>query len=117
MSSEVVSVSVEARAVLLELLVRTRAIARRPRPPAWRSWEVERWQDDREWGPLYSPAEWFGGGESIPEYLRVRYLRAIRKLAADGLLTMIMSESGKRLERLRLTEAGQRLAEALARRE
>jgi hypothetical protein len=102
----------EVADLLRELLRRTQEIEAAPRPPDWRSWDMRRWAEDREYGPLYAPRDWFGGGEPLPEAERVRYLRAVRRLAGEGLLTMIVSERGGKLQRLRLTRAGRAAAEA-----
>lgn len=85
-------------------------IAARPQPGAWQRWERDELDHLKRYGPLYRPSEWFGGGRPIPEKYRVRYLRAINKLIAAGLLTGATTE-GNRLAHLRLTEAG---AQAIA---
>jgi len=50
----------------------------------------------------YSAGSWFG---AIPEHQRQRYRRAIALLARDGMLVAI-SQHGRRLSHLRLTDAG-----------
>ena len=45
--------------LLIELARREAEIEARPRPPAWKTWEARPDDDDREYGPRYSPT-WFG---------------------------------------------------------
>lgn len=92
-----------AELVLLELAERCEAIRTRPKPQAWRTWDVRDDEADREYGPRYSPT-WFGDA-TANEAGRVRLLRIVYRLADAGLLTVVKSEGG-RLERIRLTEAG-----------
>jgi hypothetical protein len=89
--------------VLTELARREAEIAARPRPPAWRVWDVRPDADDREYGPRYSPA-WFGDAATT-EARRVRFLRTVYRLADAGLVAVLKSEGG-RLERIRLTATG-----------
>src|SRR5262245_31569528 len=96
-----------AALVLLEVERRCDAIRTRPRPPAWKTWEVRDDDDDREYGPRYSPT-WFGDATAT-EAGRVRFLRTVYRLADAGLLTVVKTEGG-RLERVRLTRAGRNAA-------
>src|SRR5947207_4752541 len=100
-----------ATLVLLEVARQCEAIRARPRPPAWRWWDVRDDDADREYGPRYSPA-WFGGATAT-EAGRVRVLRTVYRLAEAGLLTAVKSAGG-RLERFRLTEAGREAADERA---
>ena len=79
----------------------------RPRPPAWKWWDV--WEHDANLalGPRYSPT-WFGD-VTATEAGRVRMLRTVYRLADAGLLTLVKSEGG-RLARVRLTVAGSEAA-------
>jgi hypothetical protein len=92
-----------AAEVRTELARREAGIASRPRPPAWRTWDVRAGADDREFGPRYSPA-WVGDAAAT-EARRVRLLRTVYRLADAGLLVTSTSEGG-RLERIRLTADG-----------
>jgi hypothetical protein len=98
-------------AVLVEIARQQRRIKRRRRPEPWRRWDVARDQDDRTFGPLYSP-RWFGPAAAT-EAGRVRHLRAVYALADCGLVQVVKSEGG-RLERVRLTPAGRTAAAAIA---
>lgn len=99
-----------AALVLAEVARQCDAIRARPRPPAWQSWTVWEDEDDREYGPRYSPT-WFGDATAT-EAGRVRLLRTVYRLADAGLLTLVKSEGG-RLERVRLTKAGRDAAAEL----
>ena len=92
-----------AALILLELHRRCEAIRTRPKPPAWKTWDVRDHADDTEYGPLYSPG-WFGE-HGATEARRVRLLRTVYRLADAGLVDIVKSEGG-RLERLQLTKAG-----------
>ena len=98
-----------AAMVLAEVARQCDAIRNRPKPPAWKTWEALP-DDDREYGPRYSPT-WFGDATAT-EAGRVRLLRAVYRLADAGLLTIVKSEGG-RLERVRLTKAGRDAAAEL----
>ena len=92
-----------AALVLTELARREAAIAARPRPPAWKTWEARPDADDRKYGPRYSPT-WLAD-VTADEAGRVRMLRTLYRLADAGLVELLKSEGG-RLERVRLTDAG-----------
>jgi len=92
-----------AALILLELHRRCEAIRTRPKPPAWKTWDVRDHADDIDYGPRYSPS-WFGDAADT-EARRVRLLRTVYRLADAGLVDIVKSEGG-RLERLRLTKAG-----------
>lgn len=94
--------------VLLEIYRQCEAIRVRGKPAAWRSWEVNRDMDDREYGPRYSPA-WFGDGT---EAARVRLLRTVYRLHAAGLVKAVKSEGG-RLERVKITAKGAKVVAEL----
>lgn len=96
-----------AAMVLAEVARQCDAIRNRPKPPAWKTWEAIPDDDDREYGPRYSPT-WFGDATAT-EAGRVRLLRTVYRLADAGLLTLVKSEGG-RLERVRLTKAGHKAA-------
>ena len=91
--------------VLNEVARQEAQIRRRPRPEPWRRWDVQRDEEDRERGPLYSP-QWFGA-LAADEAGRVRFLRTVRRLEAAGLLAIGRSPAGK-LERVKLTKAGRK---------
>jgi hypothetical protein len=95
--------------ILVELYARELEIAELPDPPAWKRWEVEPLQLDREFGPSYSPT-WFDD-LTATNAGRQRFLRAIYDLEGRGLLEVIRSQRG-RLERLRTTEAGRKAIES-----
>jgi hypothetical protein len=99
-----------ARLVLLEVARQTEAARSRPRPPRWQTWNVWLYEADLEYGPKYSPT-WFGD-LTATEAGRVRTLRAVYRLSDAGLLLLTKSEGG-RLERVQLTEAGQRAVDEL----
>ncbi len=80
-----------AAMVLAEVARQCDAIRNRPKPPAWKTWEALP-DDDREYGPRYSPT-WFGD-VTATEAGRVRLLRAVYRLADAGLLTIVKSEGG-----------------------
>lgn len=92
-----------AALVLAEVARREAAIATRPRPPAWKTWEARPDADDREYGPRYA-ASWFGDATAT-EAGRVRMLRTLYRLADAGLVEITRSPGG-RLERVCLTAAG-----------
>lgn len=98
-----------AERVLLAVARQGEAIRARPRPPAWKTWAV-RDAADRERGTRYSPT-WFGA-LAATEAGRVRLLRTVYRLAEAGLLTAVKSDGG-RLERVRLTTAGDEAIELL----
>ncbi|MBA4068195.1 MAG: hypothetical protein C0501_31740 [Isosphaera sp.] len=105
--------SAEERQLLAECSRRQQEIAARKSPPKWQAWAVRDWEDAREYGPRYLPSGWFTGGrELLPEKFRVRFLRAVRGLAARGLLTP--TRTGNRLTHVKLTAEGQRVAAELA---
>ena len=104
--------NIEMKLVLLECLYRERQIADAKRPPKWRTYSRMIDAELREYGPRYSPAEWFGDGKPLEEKMRVRYLRAVHKLHKDDLLAMT-TISGK-LAHLKLTDAGRDAAEQVA---
>lgn len=89
--------------VMREINRRLSEALARPRPPAWRKWDVVADHGDREFGPLYSP-QWFGDLTAAVA-VRQRVLRSVRRLADAGLVNVFRSHGG-RLERVRLTDAG-----------
>jgi len=103
------------RLILTKCLRLMREIAERPRPRRFSLAEAA-WEDDREYGPTYSPGEWFPAprdGLALTEAGRVRFLRAVWRLADEGLLVPVLPFRGKRLERIRLTQAGEKVAAEL----
>jgi hypothetical protein len=92
--------------VLICIAERFEEARSRPEPARWQRWDHEKWATDRELGPPYNSVGWFG--ELIrDEAARVRCLRQIRELEAEGLVTCRQDEYGKsKLARVRLTEAG-----------
>ena len=99
----------EQEAMLTEALRRQRRHAHAPRPPAWRWWDREPFDDVTRHGPEYRCGGWFG---EVPEHQRMRYRRAIADLEREGLLST-WARWGRRLSHLRLTPAGERLAREL----
>jgi hypothetical protein len=99
----------EHEMVLRECLRRQEALARAKRPPAWRRWEREPFDEQREHGPEYGCGEWFG---PVEEYQRLRLLRAVRDLERGGLL-MAWCRYGRRLSNIRLTAEGLKVAREL----
>jgi hypothetical protein len=99
--------------VLTEVHRRCKAVRSRPRPPAWKRWEVEELQFDLKYGPRYTP-KWFGE-LAATEAGRVRLLRTLYRLADAGLLIVVKSHWGGRLARVRITPAGSRAVAELSR--
>lgn len=97
----------EEKAVVMACGDAMAEITARRKPESWRTWEVAEWEELREYGPRYEPRFWFGGGESIPERHRVRYLRAMHTLRDRGLVCS--TSTGGRLTHLKLTDAGEDL--------
>ena len=87
-----------------------------PPPPKWRSWDYGRYQENLEFGPLYSTIRWFGA-LAASEAQRVACLRTVYKLAEAGLLEVIKSEWGGKVERVRLTDRGREVVASLRSRE
>jgi hypothetical protein len=81
-------------------------------PAAWRTWDVERWQTDREVGPVFSSIRWFGT-LADSEAKRVRCLRCVKRLHGAGLVSIIKGKSGLKVERVKLTERGWSAVEEL----
>lgn len=104
--------TIEMKLVLLECLFRENQIAAAIRPPKWQKWGRMIDAELREYGPRYSPAEWFGGGQPLEEKMRVRYLRAVHKLQKDGQLAV--TTVSDKLAYLKLTAAGREAAEQVA---
>ncbi|MBP3956702.1 hypothetical protein J8F10_15615 [Gemmata sp. G18] len=94
------------REILTAVRDRMTEVAALPDPPNWKHWQVEELRELREYGPRYAPADWFGGGNPLPEKVRVRYLRAINKLMDTGFLDGTTTDGG-RLAWLKLTPAGE----------
>lgn len=99
-----------ARLALLEVDRQWEAARSRPRPPAWRCWALQEYENDLEYGPRYSPT-WFGDLTGT-EAGRVRVLRTLYRLADAGLVIVVKSEGG-RLERLRLSPEGREAVASL----
>jgi hypothetical protein len=83
-----------------------------PKPAAWKRFEFERWELDREYGPKWSPG-WLGD-LAASEAGRVRALRALYKLVDAGLVIAVRSYHGNKLERVRPTDAGIEAAGSMA---
>jgi hypothetical protein len=77
-----------------------------PPPPAWRTWDCERYRENLEFGPPFSTPRWFGA-LAATEAQRVASLRTVYKLTAAGLLEVTRTAWGSKIERVRLTDAGQ----------
>jgi hypothetical protein len=92
--------------VLILIAERFEEALAEPEPARWRSWDVERWEANREYGPPYSTIRWFGA-LAATEAGRMRCLRMVYALESEGLLeTFKDAFSGSKLDRVRLTEAG-----------
>ncbi|MGA7496119.1 MAG: hypothetical protein WBX00_05255 [Isosphaeraceae bacterium] len=100
-----------ARIALLEVARRCVEVETRPVPKAWEHVAKYYHAQDRAFGPRYSPT-WFGALTET-EAGRVRALRALRGLEKAGLVILVRSEWAGRLQRVRLTEEGARIAEEL----
>ena len=101
-----------AGTVISELSRRCEALKASPKPPTWQIWAVRELEADRDRGPRYSPS-WFGD-VAATEAGRVRVLRTVRALADAGLIVVGRTEAG-RLDRVKLTEAGEIAAAELRR--
>jgi hypothetical protein len=86
-------------------------IARRKRPPQWDVWGQRELADLKSTGPRYHPSTWFGSGAPVPERYRLRYLAAVHRLVARGL--MERSGPAGRTTHLKLTPDGLKLAAQL----
>jgi hypothetical protein len=92
--------------LILMLIAEQHEGARSQREPAaWRKWDHERWQIDREDGPVFSSIRWFGK-LADSEAARVRCLRTVYRLHDAGLVEIIKGESGSKIERVKLAELG-----------
>ncbi len=100
------------RQVLIEVGKRVAEFDTRTPPPAWKTWALQEYEEIRDYGPRYSPADWFGGGQGIPEKYRVRYLRAVYSLRDRGLI--VTAGVNRRLTNVKLTEAGRAALKELA---
>jgi hypothetical protein len=102
----------EEKAVLVECQRREDEIAAQPNSPKHRTWDRRALDELREYGPEFSSNLWFGNeGDPVPERFRSRFLRAVWKLAADGLL--VPTRTGARLSHLKLTEQGRQAVAAM----
>lgn len=100
----------EEKEILLATAVRQLDFLTQPK--RWRPrWEQARHELIAECGPEYSPSQWFGGGEPLPEPVRARYLRAVYRLDARGLVMATIV--GERLRHVILTPAGAAVAATL----
>ena len=93
----------EHEGLLIECENRMVQLVKQGSPPAWKRWEVEDYQNQRNHGPRYGCGAWFG---RMPAYRQMRYRRAINDLAEDGLLT-VWNEFSK-LSHVQLTRKGRR---------
>jgi hypothetical protein len=99
--------------LLLVLIAEQHEKARCAREPAaWRKWDHEDWELDREYGPVFSSIRWFGT-LADSEAARVRCLRTVYRLRDAGLAEVIKGESGLKIERVRLTERGWEVVQTL----
>ena len=95
--------------ILVECRARHYAITVAAEPPDWKPYEVREHFDGVEHGPRYLPGEWFG---RLSDAERQRYMRAVYDLDAEGLLVAFKTEGG-RLQRIKLTPAGETKAAEL----
>jgi len=100
----------EHEAILVECYRRMQEHKRTPRPPEWRWWDREPYDEVTAHGPEYGCGEWFG---DVPEHQRMRYRRAIADLERGGLLET-WCRWGRRLSHIKLTATGREVAEGLA---
>ncbi|MEI7688265.1 MAG: hypothetical protein WCL32_24940 [Planctomycetota bacterium] len=94
--------------LILECHKRMKALAATPAPPSWRTWDLDPWEEGQAHGPPYAAGAWFG---KIDEAQRVRFLRALRMLASQGIIATY-SRCGGRLTNIKLTDLGIQAAEA-----
>lgn len=90
----------EHERILLECHRREKVHGKDQRPPGWH-WARPDFDEQTEYGPRYSCHEWFG---PQLERDRMRFQRALHSLAAEGLITLGLV--GRRVSRIKLTEAG-----------
>jgi hypothetical protein len=100
----------EGSFVLVAAFRRQRDIALAPTPEPWRWWEVAERAEQLAHGPAYRPSEWFG--LMTPDRILKRCRRAIARLESAGLI-VTWRKYGGRLSHLKVTPAGERLAQAL----
>jgi hypothetical protein len=81
-------------------------------PAAWRKWDHEDWELDREYGPVFSSLRWFGT-LADSEAARVRCLRTVYRLRDAGLAEVMKGVSGLKLERVTLTQRGWEVVQSL----
>jgi hypothetical protein len=98
------------RLLLAKVAEAAAEIAARPVPAA--TWQAAELADLRRFGPAFDASGWFNGGDPLPERERIRFLRAVRRLAHAGLMTF--TRINGRLRHVKLTAAGEREAAALA---
>jgi hypothetical protein len=99
----------EAEQILLETYRRMVEHRQTPRPPDWRSWDLDRYDEVTDHGPEYGSGEWFG---VMPEHQRMRYRRAIGHLEENALL-ITYRRHGLRLSHIRLSDHGVETAKVL----
>jgi hypothetical protein len=78
-------------------------------PPEWATWDYRPWREQRDFGPRYRIAGWFGPQR---ERDRVKFRRALDDLEDAGLVVLNRVE-GIRLTNVALTAAGRQRAEQL----
>lgn len=100
----------ELEAILVECYRRMQEHTEMSRPPEWRWWDREPYDDITAHGPEYGCGAWFG---DVPEHQRMRYRRAIADLERGGLLKT-WCRWGRRLSHIKLTATGCDIAEGLA---
>jgi hypothetical protein len=99
----------EHEQILMECWRQMDVHAKSERPPEWKSLDNQDYDETTKFGPAYAAGEWFG---EIKNHTRQRLLRAISDLESGGLL-VIHRKWGRRLSNIRLTPAGQKIAEEL----
>ena len=99
----------EHEKILIECFVRMRVLEKTPRPPDWKVWECDEYDELQVHGPAYAVGAWFPG---VPNHERMRYRRAIDDLERAGLL-FAFKRWGRRLSNVKLTEAGEKIARKL----
>jgi hypothetical protein len=99
----------EVERVLLVALQKQEALAREKRPPRWRPFSTEMYEEGRAHGPEYKCSTWFG---EVPEHERLRLLRGVEALEREGLL-VTWRRFGRRLSRVKLTAQGLKVARGL----
>lgn len=93
--------SAAERATIIAIAYRMLDLVTEEPPPKWRRWETVCHEDALAYGPVYSPCDWFAGGEGMTDADMTRMRRAVGRLEAQGLIDV--TDFGRRCRHLRLT--------------